>query len=59
MTRHSRMLSRDGEDEEAHMFMRHLPEMLEHLALLPTTKEKKPKRIKDETSSEPPSESKI
>jgi hypothetical protein len=53
------MLSRDGEDEEAHMFMRHLPEMLEHLALLPTTKEKKPKRIKDETSSEPPSESKI
>ena len=56
MMRHSRMFMRGEEDEEAYMFMRHLPEMLEHLALLPSTQEKKSKRAKEQASSELSSE---
>ncbi len=59
MTRHSRMLLRGPEeDEEAYMFLRHLPEMLEHLAPLPPTKETKAKRVKEEPQSESPTDSK-
>jgi hypothetical protein len=50
------MFMRGEEDEEAYMFMRHLPEMLEHLALLPSTQEKKSKRAKEQASSELSSE---
>ena len=59
MTRHSRSFRRGFEDdEEAVMFIRHLPEMLEHFALLPPTQEKKPRRAKEQTPPEPPSDSK-
>jgi hypothetical protein len=59
MMRHPRMFMRELEDnDESYMFMRHLPEMLEHLALLPPAKEKQGKRAKEQTPPEPPSESK-
>ena len=59
ITRHSRMFMRGFEDdEEGYMFMRHLPEMLEHFELLPPTQEKKSKRAKEQLPSEPSSESK-
>ncbi|SRR5579871_239163 len=64
LARHSsRMLGiRGPEDEEMHMFARHLPEMLEHFMPpslpAPVQKDRKPRRGKDEPDSEPPSESK-
>jgi hypothetical protein len=56
MARHSRMMMRGPEDEEMHMFVRHLPEMLEHFALLPPPRERKHRRGKEETPSDPPAE---
>jgi hypothetical protein len=59
LTRHSRLFMRETPgDGEAYMFLRHLPEMLEHLALLPPTKGRTAKRAKEEASSEPSPESK-
>lgn len=59
MTRHTRVHMRGPEDdEETYMLVRHLPEMLEHLALLPPAKEKQAKRAKDQAAPEPSSESK-
>jgi hypothetical protein len=59
MMRHSRMSMRGfDDDEEAYMFLRHVPEMLEQSGLLPPTQEKKSRRVKEQTPSEPLSESK-
>jgi len=57
MMRHPRMFMRGLEDDdESYMFMRHLPEMLEHLALLPPVKEKQTRRAKEQMPPEPSSE---
>lgn len=53
MMRHSRMLMRGPEEEETFMLMRHLPEVLEDLALLPPAKERKVRRVREEA---PPAE---
>jgi hypothetical protein len=58
MARHSRMFMRGPEDEEAHMLMRHLPDMLEHTGLLRPPKDRRSKKTKEDTAPEPSQESK-
>lgn len=59
MARHSRMTMRGPEDEDTYMLIRHLPEMLEHFALLPLpSPERKHKRGRPEPVAPEPSDAK-
>ncbi len=58
MARHSRGMMRGIEDEESHMFIRHLPEMLEHFDLLPSVRERKIRRVKEAPAEESAQEAK-
>lgn len=51
LARRTRMLFRGPEDEDAYMLVRHLPEMLEHYALLPPSKGRKRSRGKEDPAT--------